>query len=76
MAERASLALSRDHGGNVTIDQLDNHLSEDGTYTLALMSDTIYGRELLCDPLTFSVERGTAAGTMQASLGHEDRFHH
>lgn len=60
----------------VTVDQLDNHLSEDGTYTLALMSDTIYGRELLCDPLTFSVERGPAAGTMQASVGHDDRFHH
>ena len=58
------------------VTDLDTQLSEDGTYTLALISDTIYGRELLCDPVTFSVERGPTASSMQASLSHEDHFYH
>ncbi|MCB1132085.1 MAG: hypothetical protein KDN05_13215 [Verrucomicrobiae bacterium] len=40
---------------------LDRHLSGDGTYTLALISDTVYGRELLADPITFQVRRNLQA---------------
>jgi len=58
------------------VTDLDSQLPEDGTYTLALISDTLYGRELLCDPVTFSVERRPAASSMQASLSHEDHFYH
>jgi hypothetical protein len=36
---------------------LDSKLTQDGTYTLALVSDTVYGRELLCDPVTFTTDR-------------------
>ncbi len=39
------------------VSSLDSKITRDGTYTLALVSDTIYGRELLCDSLTFSVKR-------------------
>lgn len=41
----------------VRVSDLDSRITRDGTYTLALVSDTIYGRELLCDPVTFSVKR-------------------
>lgn len=36
---------------------LDPYLAADGTYTLALVSDTIYGRELLAEPVTFHLRR-------------------
>lgn len=41
----------------IRVTELDSKLGEDGTYTLALFSDTVYGRELLCEPVTFSVNR-------------------
>lgn len=40
---------------------LDRHLSGDGTYTLALISDTVYGRELLAEPVTFQVRQNLQA---------------
>lgn len=40
--------------------ELGSALRRDGTYTLALISDTVYGRELLCNPITFQLQRGTA----------------
>ena len=43
------------------VGDLDRHLAEDGTYTLALISDTVYGRELLADPITFQVRRNLQA---------------
>jgi hypothetical protein len=39
------------------VSDLDSRITSDGTYTLALLSDTIYGRELLCNPVTFTVKR-------------------
>lgn len=54
----------------ITVDELDTHISGNGTYTLALMSDTIYGRELLCDPVTFSVKRETPTAMAQVNASN------
>lgn len=40
--------------------ELGSALRGDATYTLALISDTVYGRELLCAPITFQLQRNTA----------------
>lgn len=37
----------------LTISDLASRITSGGFHTLALVSDTIYGRELLCDPVTF-----------------------
>ena len=39
------------------VNSLESKIQKDGTYTLALVSDTVFGRELLCDPITFSFHR-------------------
>jgi hypothetical protein len=57
----------------MTVDDLDAAISKDGTYTLALMSDTIFGRELLCDPVTFSVDRSLNASALLKT--REDEAH-
>lgn len=49
------------------VTDLDSKIPRNGTYTLALVSDTIYGRELLCDPVTFSVNRTLPAEVTAAS---------
>lgn len=49
-------------------DELDSKLGKDGTYTLALVSDTVYGRELLCDPVTFQVKRTMEVNAMQVNF--------
>ena len=50
------------------VTELDSLITEDGTYTLALLSDTVYGRELLCDPVTFTVNRTMRVNAMQVSF--------
>ncbi len=52
----------------VSIDDLDQHFEEDGTYTLALVSDTVYGREALCEPVTFEVNRTLQINAMQVDI--------
>jgi hypothetical protein len=47
-------------------------MTANGTYTLALVSETVYGRELLCAPITFELQRpplmnGTQASAAQAA---------
>lgn len=56
------------------VSEFDSMLPEDGTYTLALISETIYGHELLCDPVTFSVNRSPRDNAMQANLNSEDCY--
>lgn len=41
----------------IGVSDLDAKIATNGTYTLALISETVFGRELLCDPVTFDVER-------------------
>jgi hypothetical protein len=48
--------------------ELGKALERDGTYTLALISDTVYGRELLCPPVTFHLQRGITAGPAPEAL--------
>lgn len=38
---------------NLTVTDLASSITSEGYHTLALVSDTLYGRELLCDPITF-----------------------
>lgn len=52
------------------VDGLDTKLGEDGTYTLALISETIFGRELLCSPVTFDICRTLKINAMQ--VGYSD----
>lgn len=47
------------------VDELEPILKEDGTYTLALISETIYGREMLCSPVTFNIRRSIEVNAMQ-----------
>jgi hypothetical protein len=53
------------HSTVLSVKNLDGFLEEDGTYTLALMSDTIYGRELLCAPVSFDIQRTIHVNAMQ-----------
>jgi hypothetical protein len=39
------------------VEDFSAHMTTNGTYTLALVSETVYGRELLCAPVTFEVQR-------------------
>ena len=50
------------------VSELSASIGADGQYTIALMSDTVYGRELLCDPITFSVKRTIAVNAMQVNF--------
>lgn len=51
----ASCPLQSEHCENrsLTVTDLASRITSEGYHTLALVSDTIYGRELLCDPITF-----------------------
>jgi hypothetical protein len=49
----------------ISVTELDSKFTKDGTYTVALMSTTVYGTELLCPPITFSVKRTISVNAMQ-----------
>ena len=46
------------------VTELNSKFTKDGTYTVALMSETVFGTELLCPPITFSVKRSIAVNSM------------
>ncbi len=50
------------------VTELSAAIGPDGTYTVALMSETVYGMELLCDPITFTVKRTIAVNAMQVDF--------
>jgi hypothetical protein len=54
-----SLATDRKDPLSTTIrvEDFSAHMTTNGTYTLALVSETVYGRELLCAPITFELQR-------------------
>ncbi|HEX7262029.1 MAG TPA: hypothetical protein VF258_09455 [Luteolibacter sp.] len=54
----------------ITSNELDNAFEKNGTYTVALVSTTIYGTELLCDPITFSINRTINVNTMLVTLSN------
>jgi hypothetical protein len=41
----------------IRVDDFSALMPTNGLYTIALVSDTVYGRELLCDPVTFEIQR-------------------
>lgn len=47
------------------VSELESKLTNDGDYTLVLVSDTVYGREMLCAPVTFSIRRTIQVNAMQ-----------
>jgi hypothetical protein len=47
------------------VSELESKLTKDGDYTLVLVSDTVYGREMLCDPVPFSIRRTIQVNAMQ-----------
>jgi hypothetical protein len=57
----------------IRVPYLDSRITRAGTYTLALVSDTVFGRELLCDPVTFEIKRNMQASTAQAKPGHRGK---
>ena len=50
---------------SITSDELNALITKDGTYTVALMSKTVFDTRLLCDTVTFSVKRTIAVNAMQ-----------
>ena len=49
------------------VTELTDKIGADGTYTIALMSETVYGMELLCAPITFTVKRTILVNAMQVN---------
>jgi hypothetical protein len=62
--------LDRDRSVSTILDvtELSAKIGADGTYTLALMSATVYGKELLCEPITFNVKRTIEVNAMQVNF--------
>ena len=52
----------------IPVTELDSKLGKDGTYTLALVSDTVFGSELLCNPISFEVKRTMQVNAMQVNF--------
>ncbi len=52
----------------ISSDELSTRITKDGTYTVALMSETVYGTELLAPPITFSVKRTLSVNAMQVNF--------
>ncbi|MES2661211.1 MAG: hypothetical protein V4689_21505 [Verrucomicrobiota bacterium] len=65
----ASFPMDRDRTDSqiLMVTDLATKFTKDGTYTLALMSSTVYGTELLCDTVTFSVKRSISVNAMQVN---------
>jgi hypothetical protein len=49
------------------VNSLRSKLQQNGTYTLALVSDTVFGRELLCDPVSFTFQLPAKAEALAAN---------
>lgn len=50
------------------VTELSTAIGADGPYTLALMSETVYGTELLCEPIPFTVKRTISVNAMQVNF--------
>lgn len=59
--------MDRDRSASITLEvtELTTAITEDGSYTMALMSETVYGTELLCDPIPFTVRTDITVNAMQ-----------
>ncbi len=54
-----------------TSDELNTLITKDGTYTIALMSETIFDTRLLCETVTFSVKRSIMVNAMQVNFSED-----
>jgi hypothetical protein len=54
-----------------TSDELNTLITKDGTYTIALMSETVFDTRLLCETITFSVKRSIAVNAMQVNFSDD-----
>ena len=55
----------------LTSDELTNLITKDGTYTVALMSTTVFDTRLLCDPISFKVKRTMTVNAMQVNFADD-----
>lgn len=53
------------------VSELESKLTEDGDYTLVLVSETVFGREMLCAPVTFGINRTLHVNAMQVSFADD-----
>lgn len=65
-----SFPVDRDRSVTTILEvtELTDKIGADGTYTIALMSETVYGTELLCAPITFNVKRTIVVNSMQVNF--------
>lgn len=65
-----SYPMDRDTGMSIILDvpEVSSAITQNGTYTLALVSETVYGPELLCPPVSFSVKRTIEINAMQVNF--------
>lgn len=54
------------------VSELESKLTDDGDYTLVLVSETVFGREMLCDPVTFNIRRTIEVNAMQVIGASEE----
>lgn len=52
----------------IIIKDLSSKISKGGTYTVALFSTTVYGSELLCEPITFNVTQAMEVNALQVQF--------
>ena len=55
----------------LTSDELNSLITKDGTYTVALMSNTVFDTRLLCDPVTFTIKRTMTVNAMQVNFSDD-----
>jgi hypothetical protein len=55
----------------LTSDELTSIITKDGTYTVALMSTTVFDTRLLCDPVSFTIKRSMTVNAMQVNFSEE-----
>lgn len=65
-----SFPMDRDNTEShvLLVDELESKIKEDGDYKLVLVSDTVYGREELCDPVPFNIRRTIQMNAMQVTF--------
>lgn len=54
-----------------TSDELNTLITKEGTYTVAIMSETVFDTRLLCEPVTFTVKRTIAVNAMQVNFSDD-----
>ncbi len=54
-----------------TSDELNTLITREGTYTFAIMSETVFDTRLLCEPVTFSVKRTITVNAMHVNYSDD-----